>query len=395
MNRKGITNRILLAATMLLCLPALTRAQGKITVDTLLYNGRNAINFVLLGDGYTTAEQNKFTADARRCFDYMFQVSPFDRYRDFFNLYAVHVESKESGLTHPGRLLPDSTRACPEHSKMPLQHRDTYFRLQLDTYGMHRLMDCRNSKGLWAIVDSLCPGYQQVGIISNSDEYGGAGGEILLATCNEESNEVFVHELAHSLAGLADEYYAGDVYRGEYPNMTHQSNRKKVKWRRWFDDKEVGVYPHHGAGHPEGWYKPTEGTPESAYCKMQYLGKEFCPVCREALVERIHELVNPIETTEPAAIELPALTGGETQRFQLTRLLRAHGGQTAISWYVDGREVARDTPAISLGSRTLSPKRAHTVVVKVEDVSEFVRTPRHKRHHIYMHGWRVKAQQKQ
>ena len=363
-------------------------------VDTLAYHGHHAIDFVLLGDGYTRDDQKQFLSDARRCFDYLFRTSPFDRYRSYFNLYAIPVVSHERGISHPGVRLADGTRACPERSPMPLQHRDTYFRLSLDFDGIHRLMGCGDYAALHRILHRLAPHCRQVGILSNTDEYGGMGGDILLATRNELSREVFVHELGHSLADLADEYFAGDDFFAELPNMTSDSLPSTVRWRHWLDVPGVGIYPYQGSETAAHWFKPTEATENAAFCKMQVLGRPFCPVCREAIVERLHALCNPIEAVTPAdsVVRLP-VTRSFSQRFTLKRLLEARGGHTLIVWRVNGRVAQVGGKSFRLRCRPAVMLLPRKVSVSVSDESEFVRSPEHALRHVYTHTWCVSPQE--
>lgn len=380
---------LLIFLFLLSAVPSSADPLDSLRVDTLAYHGRHAIDFVLLGDGYTRADQKQFSADARRCFDYLFRTSPFDRYRRYFNLYAIHVVSRERGITHPGVRLADGTHACPEHSPMPLQRRDTYFRLSLDLDGIHRLMGCGNYRGLRRILHRYAPHCRQVGILSNTDEYGGMGGDILLATRNNQSREVFVHELGHSFARLADEYFAGDDFFEELPNMTHDSRLSTVRWRRWLDVPGVGIYPYQGSAAAARWYKPTEAGGGGLACKMQVLGRPFCPVCREALVERLHELCNPIETVAPADSLVRQQGARCSLRFALTRLLEARGGHTLIVWRVDGRVMQVGGKTFRLRYHRKETPSPHTVSVSVSDESEYVRSPEHALRHVYTRTWQV------
>ena len=383
----------LLSILFLSCLPLLAAhavSADSMRVDTLAYHGRHAIDFVLLGDGYTRADQAQFLRDARRCFGYLFHTSPFDRYRSYFNLYAIAVVSRERGISHPGVRLPDGTRACPEHSPLPLQQRDTYFRLSLDLDGIHRLMGCGNYRGLRRILHRCAPRCHLAGILSNTDEYGGMGGDILLATRNRQSREVFVHEFAHMFGNLADEYFAGDDFFDELPNMTHDSQPTTVRWRRWLDEPGVGIYPYQGTPEAARWYKPTEATQGGAYCKMQVLGRAFCPVCREALVERLHELCNPIGAVTSADSVLAFPPGRHSSlRFRLAELLEARGGHTLIVWRVDGRVAQVGGKRFRLRRPRAGEPAPHTVSVSVSDESEFVRSPEHALRHVYKHTWQI------
>lgn len=370
--------------------PLQAQTTGFLHTDTLQYNGTGAINLVLTADGYTAEEQDKFTDDARRCFDYLFSISPFDRYRDCFNLYTIHVASEQSGITHPGVSNNGHERKCPEGKPFPLQTRNTFFGVYLDNGGMHRLLGYRDHRAVTRFLQEYCPGYHLAGILSNTPEYGGAGGELLLSTCNEQSNEIFVHELAHSFANLADEYYAGDHYRSEKPNMTAQSNPHKVRWSHWLDQPEVGVYAHRGTELAAQCFKPTEASDSSRYCKMQVLGKEFCPVCREAIVERIHELCNPIAEVSPhnAEITFPSKKRKNgTLLFELISLRISKGGTPRILWTLDNKAIARNNRVLKVRTSKLNNGKEHKVTAWVSDESEFVRTPQHGQKHVYTHTW--------
>lgn len=381
---------LLFAFLTLFGIPAGARSLDSLRVDTLAYHGHNAIDFVLLADGYTCDEQSLFLADARRCFDYLFRTSPFDHYRSYFNLYAIPVVSRERGISHPGVRLSDGTCACPEDAPMPLQRRDTYFRLSLDFDGIHRLMGCGNDEGLHRILRRLAPHCRQVGILANTDEYGGMGGDILLATRNKNSREVFVHELGHSFAHLADEYFAGDDFFESLPNMSSDSLPSTVRWRLWLDVPGVDIYPYQGSEKARHWFKPTESVLSSMGCKMQALGLPFCPVCREAIVEQFHALCNPIEAVAPvdSVVYLP-VSHRASQRFALTHLLEARGGHTHIVWRVDGRVAQVGGKTFRLSRRQLRKSEPREVSVSVSDESEFVRSPEHALRHVYTHTWRI------
>lgn len=351
-------------------------------LDTLQWNGAGCIDMVLAGDGYTASEQAKLVADIRSCYDYLFRTEPFCRYASWFNLFALHVESAESGISHPGVAGPDGTRHCPEHKSLPLSTVNNFFGSALDAEGLHRLTVCSHERLALRLCRALVPTCRQVGIIANSSEYGGSGGRILVATTNAQSHEVFVHELAHSFANLADEYYAGDWYNAERPNMTHHPDTATVRWHAWLGEPEVGVFAYGRTGRRAEWFKPTVAGPDTRYCKMEQLGKEFCPVCREAIVLRIEQLCNPLRHALPADTLLPLPRRGATT-FVLSGLLRGVGDSLHITWRIDGRPVAAGTDRLRLKRRRL--KRVRTVQVEVQNRSPYAR----RREPVYRHTWHV------
>lgn len=62
----------------------------------------NRIDVVFMGDGYTAAEHDQFFDDIRRLTNDMFNGETFRSYLPLFNIWAVYVESEESGIGYNG-----------------------------------------------------------------------------------------------------------------------------------------------------------------------------------------------------------------------------------------------------------------------------------------------------
>ena len=67
----------------------------------------NRIDIVFLGDGYTASQiAGAYHDDVNALVSYLFTggliSEPFNRYRNFFNVYAVNVISNQSGADNPG-----------------------------------------------------------------------------------------------------------------------------------------------------------------------------------------------------------------------------------------------------------------------------------------------------
>ena len=58
----------------------------------------NRFNLVIMGDGYTEAEQAKFHADVDRQLNVMWSIEPYKSYRNYINVYRVEIVSGESGV---------------------------------------------------------------------------------------------------------------------------------------------------------------------------------------------------------------------------------------------------------------------------------------------------------
>jgi hypothetical protein len=189
-------------------------------------NGEPAekVDFLLLGDGYTTSELSKFEKDARRLTELLFQVSPFRERRNDFNVWALAPASAESGISRPSGGI---------HRRSPLG--TTY-----DAFGSERYVLTFDNRA-FRDVASFAP-YEFVEIVVNNETYGGGGILGLYGTVAADSAEapyVFVHEFAHHFAGLADEYYTSPVAYAPVavrtepwePNVTALLDPQKLKWR--------------------------------------------------------------------------------------------------------------------------------------------------------------------
>ena len=73
-------------------------------VDTLQFKGDidKYINIVIMGDGYTSSQQNTFRTDAANLSTYLMGQVPWSNYRNYFNVFAIEVISAETGAKHPG-----------------------------------------------------------------------------------------------------------------------------------------------------------------------------------------------------------------------------------------------------------------------------------------------------
>ncbi len=157
---------------------------------------RDKVDLLLLGDGYTAAEMDKWHQDARRLAETLFTQSPFKERRSDFNVWAIDTPADESGASRPSDGV---------HRRSPI--RATY-----DAFGSERYVLAFDNRR-WREIAAAAP-YEFVEIVVNDRKYGGGGIHNLFATVaadNAFTPYVFVHEFGHHFAGLADEYYTSDV----------------------------------------------------------------------------------------------------------------------------------------------------------------------------------------
>lgn len=183
------------------------------------------VDLLVLGDGYTAAEMEKFHRDAKRLVDKLFATEPFKSRKKDFNVWAVDTPAAASGVHQP-RTRDD--RRSPVGAEYNAFDSERYV-LDFDN---KRLRD----------IASSAP-YDFLEILVNEKQYGGGGIYNFQATCSVDTGfaeYVFVHEFGHHFAGLADEYYTSDVAyetggaaRPEpwEPNVTALHDPENFKWR--------------------------------------------------------------------------------------------------------------------------------------------------------------------
>ena len=344
-------------------------AQVVLGVDTLINNGNknNRINLVFMGDGYTSAQQSQFISDVNTIVNKLFITAPFNRYTNFFNVYAIKVVSTESGCDH-AHTAADCGSANPQ---VPNATVNTILGAQFDYGGIHRLLYCTNTTNINSILQSYAPFYDKALIVVNSPYYGGSGGTF--PTCSVESNsaEIMIHELGHSFAGLGDEYGGTSCGGTEKPNCTQETNPTLIKWKSWFPNgiaiptpagtncSSIGLYL--GANYCNtNWYRP------KCNCKMNQLNNAFCEVCSQEFVYCISNSINLIESTTPATSNL-TLSDGQSQTFNAT-VIAPVPNSLFITWKLDNNIGAINTTSYSIIGTSLSTG-THTLVLSVSDSS--------------------------
>ncbi len=245
------------------------------------------VDIVIIPDGYTKEEMEKFKEDCNRFAGYLFNASPYKENKDKFNIWGVEAPSQESGTDIPAKGVWKKTLI-----------NTTFFMFDLDRYCMTG--DNKSLRDLAANTP-----YDQIYILVNTDKYGGGAIYNHYSVCvsdNRAGEYIFTHEFGHGFVGLADEYYTSDVaYENFYPldvepyepNITTLANFES-KWKDMVDKDTpiptpneeqyknvVGVFE--GGGYvAKGVYRP------SLDCTMKSISvNNFCPVCRRAIEEMI------------------------------------------------------------------------------------------------------------
>ena len=182
------------------------------------------VDFLILGDGYTAREANKFEKDARRLTEVLFSTPPFKEHRKDFNVWALCPPAAESGISRPSTGI----------------YRDSPLGATYDAFGSERYVLTFDNRALRKVAQ-FAP-YEFIEVIANNRTYGGGGIFNLYSTVaadNGFANYVFVHEFGHHFAGLADEYYTSPVSYAPAseriepwePNATALLDPATLKWK--------------------------------------------------------------------------------------------------------------------------------------------------------------------
>lgn len=244
---------------------------------------KEAIDVVILAEGYTEAEMEKFFGHAGQVVEAMFTHEPFKSRQKDFNFIAVGSPSAHSGVSSPKEN----------------DWRETAFGSNFSTFYSDRYLTTSN---VGRIHDALTGvPYEHIIILANTPVYGGGGiynSYTLTSSGNSNFAPVTVHEFGHSFGGLADEYfYEDDVMEDSYPldvepwepNITTLVDFGS-KWKPLLkegtpvptpvsekDKYPVGVFE--GGGYSfKGVYRPADE------CRMRNnTWPSFCPGCQRAL----------------------------------------------------------------------------------------------------------------
>ena len=116
---------------------------------------------------------------------------------------------------------------------------------------------------------------------------------------------------------------------------------------------------------------------------MRYLGVNFCSVCVEGLIEKIHSLVSPIDSYSPisSTVENPSFPAS----FQLN-LIQTIPNTLETIWTLNSNEFATNVSSIELADTDLNDG-SNTLSVVVNDNASLLRVDNHESIHVYTVTW--------
>ena len=263
------------------------KAKPNLNTIDVHYTGNPAkrVDIVLISEGYTEAEKQKFVDACKIFAEGFFSYYPYSVNKDKFNIRAVWAPSAESGISIPGEYL----------------WRNTALKTHYYTFDSERYQMIEDYQSILDVAANVP--YEMIYILTNSQKYGGGGiyNSYTLTTAHHPMfKPVVVHEFGHSFGGLADEYFYSDAPSPLYP-YDKEPWEPNISTLVDFDSKwkdmvpagtpvptpakksgdeiftAVGVYE--GAGYTsKGIYRPV------TECRMKINeAPAFCPVCQRAL----------------------------------------------------------------------------------------------------------------
>lgn len=337
---------------------------GAYTVSSPEGDPANRFDLLIMGDGYTAAQQPDFEADAAQVAGQFFSISPLAEYANYANVHTLFTPSNEPGADHPpyDPLCGGDDPSCCSDPLMqtdPLRGTfvDTAFDARYCSWQIHRLLVTDEAKVLAAA--GAVPDWDSILVLVNDATYGGSGGLIATVAMHSLAVQIAQHEIGHSFAGLADEYesaYPGYPSCSDItgptcePNVTDVAVREQIKWNPWIEPTTPIPTPEQSqwndfVGLFEGArYQPTGMYRSGLSCIMRELGKPFCQVPAQTYVLKLYQggwgvpqegisLIEP-GTTYPAG---PILLYHPAQVTLGAEVLEPVGGPpAAITWWVDG-----------------------------------------------------------
>ena len=358
MKRAAVTGIIVFIINALIYLPC----SAQELIEKAIDNGEDDARFVcvLLAEGYTEAEAEKFKEDYTRVINYFFSSSPWKEYKSFVNFYTIFTSSKQSGADHPSQNI----------------YVDTAFDATFDSYGVNRLLTVNDGKAYDAAAQ--IPSFDAVFILVNDDTYGGSAGATIVFSSNQSSGEIALHEAGHFIAHLADEYetaYAADSIVAGVPNITSETEIEAIPWKDWIGPEtplptpetitdSIGLFE--GAGYSTAdIYRPKH------ICKMRMLGAPYCEICEEALIRTLYNFVQPVDRFGPADAEL-TITDKPLNLWIET--MQVTGGTYEVTWELDGEIINNDHDLSYVVNPAALAHGEHTIRVWFKDTTPMVRT---------------------
>jgi hypothetical protein len=269
-----------------------------------------AFNMVLLAEGFQVGQQADFDAAADAVVAELVKTAPFDDFTSVINAYRVNISSTDSGADDPVATGGSGATAA------------TYFDATFGGDGkLRRTLVCDAQRAL-STAAAQVPQVTAAMVLVNSTIPGGSGLGVGTFSLAPGTAQTAIHEMGHSVFGLADEYACRacsateDVAKTNnvhpkvephQPNITVNRNRNTLKWG-WAVEQATPIPTMTNPNcltvddRPSPVPAATVGTFEGADyfhcnafrpqydCRMRTAGSPFCRVCQQVIRDRLFSL---------------------------------------------------------------------------------------------------------
>jgi hypothetical protein len=234
-----------------------------------------ALTLAFFAEGFNAADMPRFHQVVDRCVTAFEHTEPFKSHLASMKVAEIETISNVSGISG----------TAP---------RDTVFKAHFQKDIVRVIL--ADQRIASEMLDACFHGSAVCLIVANTTDYGGSGGAATVFSCEPTwATEIAMHELGHTLFGLADEYDAGgqaSTMAPIEPNVCGSPASSQIKWADLVKagtpvptQTKGGPVP---VGIPIGAYEGAKYQPSKVYraefdCKMRTPGKPFCAVCSRVI----------------------------------------------------------------------------------------------------------------
>lgn len=352
---------------------------GSLTVHHVLNTTRlygrgdgKGLDYVIIGDGFKIDQMPKFRTLAKEYADFILDFDPKIRLqKNAWNIHLIELVSKESGADNIENINGPKVDTAL----------DAYFFCNKNTA---RLL-CVNEKKTKSVVSQLVPQFDKILVIINTDFRGGAGGNLATTSTAPDGKHIAIHELGHSLAGLADEYtyISGPGGSPEItsepkaPNITANNNLNTVKWKHWVGEEadnfakantvknKVGLYLGASTSRTQLWRPTNHSFMNSATGHIEPMYQ----VNAEAWALAVYRFSGTYYSKHPALNNIQQSYGSNTT-FRIEPSLGSDAQK--ITWKVDGikQNIPNDQFTFTYGKNM---QKTYKVEALIEDKTGVIR----------------------